>query len=196
MGLRGVLIKQRYEIDNLGGIWGTDADGVSLLTGGPFTNEEVLKSSYRGAGVRGGLDTVWNFGCCDPCSGNWGFFGNLAWSLIYGKFEVDHDEDNFSQVATNNARTPVLETNDNFYAIRGIVDVALGLQWQTLYRNNNCGVLLQLAWEFHQFFNQNQFWRVNRVMDSTTAAHGENVFAPSRGDLSTQGVTLTARFTF
>jgi hypothetical protein len=188
VGVRVALIRQRYEIENIGGIY------TELAVG---KNETVLKTSYNGAGVRGGLDTLWNFGCCDPCSGNWGIFGNIAWSLIYGKYDIDHDEYNQSpDAATGFAKAPVMSTDNNFRAVRGIMDLALGLQWQSLFNDSNYGILLQLAWEFHQFFNQNQFWRINRVMDSTTAAHGENVFAPSRGDLSTQGVTLTVRLTF
>ncbi len=199
IGFRVALIRQKFEIDYLGGIWGTASNGSPILTGGPFTNEVDMKNHFSGGGVRGGLDTVWNFGCCDPCSGNWGIFGNLALSLIYGKFDVDQNEFNESPLAvTGFAKTPILETEDNFRAVRGMVDLALGLQWQSLFNDNNYGILIQLAWEFHQFFNQNQFWRVNRIGDgtSTTGNHGENVFAQTRGDLSTQGVTLTARLTF
>jgi hypothetical protein len=198
IGFRVALVKQKYEIEYLGGIWdGTVASPT--VPGGPFTNEVDMKNDFSGGGVRAGLDTVWNFGCCNPCSGNWGIFGNFALSLIYGKFSLDQNEFNQSPLAaTGFAKTPILQTEENFRAVRGIVDLALGLQWQSLFNESNYGILLQLAWEFHQFFNQNQLWRVNRIGDGTGTIgnHGENVFAQSRGDLSTQGVTLTAKFTF
>ncbi|HSX03216.1 MAG TPA: Lpg1974 family pore-forming outer membrane protein [Rhabdochlamydiaceae bacterium] len=196
IGFRGATIYQKYEIDYLGGIW----DGSpSLLTGGPFTNEVNMKNRFYGGGVRAGLDTNWWFGCCplDACPSNWGFFGNLALSLIYGKFKVEHKEFNQSPLAvTGFAKTPILETDENFHSVRAMLDLALGIEWLSLFRDSNYGIQFQLAWEFHQFFNQNQLWRVNRIGDSSTTVHGENVFAQSRGDLSTQGVTLTAKFTF
>ncbi len=195
IGLRYAMIHQRYKLEYLGGSWD---GGVT-----PFTDEVTMKNQFDGGGVRGGLDTNWMFGCCDPCSGNWGFFGNVAFSLIYGKFRVEQEEETQSSLTTTGfATTPVLETDDNFRSIRGIVDLAVGLQWNTLYRDGTYGLNLAIAWEFHHFFNQNQFWRVMRIGDTVNgtataiATHGENVFAQTRGDLSTQGVTFTAKFTF
>ncbi|HSX04356.1 MAG TPA: Lpg1974 family pore-forming outer membrane protein, partial [Rhabdochlamydiaceae bacterium] len=197
VGLRYASLHQRYNIQYLGGSY----DGSALP--GPFIDDVKLKNEFDGGGVRAGLDTNWWFGCCPgPCPSNWGFFGDFAASLIYGKFDVDHDENLQSPLAsTGFAKTPVLETDEHFRSIRGIIDLALGLQYETLYRDGNWGMNLSLAWEFHHFFNQNQLWRVVRIGDAsadgvTLGTHGENTFNQRRGDLSTQGVTFTARFTF
>jgi len=187
IGFRVAQINQRYGITYSGGIFGS-----TLLD---LTDNVEMKNHFTGGGPRVGLDTVWNFGCCSPCGGNWGFFGDFAFSLLYGKFKVDQEEYTESPAPPFDT-TAIMETNDNFRSVRGVLDLAVGIQWTSLFNDSNYGMLLQLGWEFHQFFNQNQMWRVNRIGDSSTTAHGENVFAQSRGDLSTQGVTLTAKFTF
>lgn len=187
IGVRYASINQHYTINNYGGTW----DFTSQ------TNEIIMKNNFGGAGVRGGLNTVWNFGCCDPCAGNWGIFGNVALSLIYGKFHLDQDEYNRA-VSPSFQRSPILQLNDRFTAARAILDLALGIEWSTVYHNGEYAFNIALAWEQHHFFNQNQLWRVNNIGDNnaTPALHGENVYHQTRGDLSTQGVTLTLDFTF
>lgn len=188
VGFRFASIKQRYEIDNAGGTWALPA-----ITA---TNKIEMKNNFAGGGARGGLNAVWNFGCCDPCSGNWGIFGTGALSIVYGRFEVDQEESNRSVTPPTFTKTSILETSDHFKAAKAMLDLIVGIQWATLYSNDNYAFLMSLAWEQHYFFNQNQLWRVNNIGDTATGLHGENVFAQTRGDLSTQGVTLTLNFTF
>lgn len=194
IGLRGAIVDQHYQIDHFGGSWGTNFSGSN------YTNEVELKNEFKGVGVRGGLNTEWVLSCgCGPCPSQWSLFGNVALSLLYGRYEVDHDE--YNRLAVNPfTRTDVLDTEDHFHAARAIADLALGIQWSTLFQDNNYGFDLALAWEQHIFWNQNQMWRVQRIGDNATSGPpsviGENVFHQRRGDLTTQGVTLTATFTF
>ena len=188
IGFRYASLEQHYEVDYRGGTFGT------VATGGLGVLDEVeMKNKFTGGGVRGGLDTVWNFGCGCGC-GNWGLFGNLALSLIYGRFEVEQEETTTGTAAPF-AATSILDSTDHFRATRAMLDLALGIQWANLYNEDRYGLTFALAWEFHEFFNQNQLWRVNRIGDTATL-HGENVFAQRRGDLSTQGVTFTVKLTF
>jgi hypothetical protein len=141
-------------------------------------------------GARGGFDTVWNLGK------GFAFTGNTAVSLVYGRFKVKHDEWN-REALSPHTKTRVLETEDHFRASRAMTDLALGLQWSTLF-GQQCqyGFTLGLAWEHHMFFDQNQFWRVNRINANPQLQLGENVYYQRRGDLDTQGITLTLQLEF
>ncbi len=184
IGFRGAWIRQSYEIEQFGGSWSS-----------PFTtpdnlNDEVnLHNSFKGAGLRGGLDTVWQMGS------GWGLFGNFALALVYGHFEVKNHE--FTrQAQAPFSKVDVAEIKDSFRATRGIADLALGIQYSTMFKDNRYAFTIGLSWENHIFFNQNQLWKINRTGDTVNNTTGENVFLQSRGDLSTQGATLTLKFTF
>lgn len=183
MGLRIAFLKQDYHIENKGGSW----DSISLLN-----NEVDLDNDFKGVGIRGGFDTIWNFGR------GWALYGNFAAAIIYGKFHVEHDEDNRLAVAPH-TKTDILDTKDSFRASRGIVDFAIGIQWSTMFCQCRYALTAMLGWEHHLFFDQNQMWRVVRIGDADSLLPnnlGENVFHQRRGDLSTQGWTLTLRFEF
>lgn len=184
VGIRYVSAKQTYLTNNFGGTW--------RLIG--RTNQIKMKNWFEGAGTRFGLDGMWKFGCCDPCSGSWGIFGNAAFSIVYGRFEVSQKEFNRASLP-NFDQSPVMNVSDKFKTTRAILDLSIGLEWCKLYNDNGNLLNITLAWQQYQFFNQNQLWRINSIGDNFHL-HGENVFLQSKGDLSTQGVTLTFNFTF
>ncbi len=182
VGLRFASIDQNYTLRHKGGLW-------SLQQINFFANNEVnMRNEFHGVGARGGFDTVWNLGK------GLSFFGNTAVSLVYGRFKVKHDEWN-GRARSLHTKTPVLETEDHFRATRAMTDLALGLQWSTPF-GQQCqyGFTFGLAWEHHLFFDQNQLWRVNRV--NAGRQFGENAYYQRRGDLDTQGVTVTMQFEF
>lgn len=148
-----------------------------------------MRNDFHGIGARSGFNTVWNLGK------GFSFTGNTAISLVYGRFKVKHDEWN-REALSPHSKTRILETEDHFRASRAMTDLALGLQWSTLF-GQQCqyGFTLGLAWEHHLFFDQNQFWRVNRI-NFTQGGLGENAYYQRRGDLDTQGWTLTMQFEF
>lgn len=184
IGLRVSWIKQNYEIDQQGGSWGS---GLSA-----FNGEVQMDNDFKGIGVRGGLDSNWLIGR------GFSFFGNVALAIVYGRFSIDHEEFN-RQASAPFAKTPLLDSDESFHASRGMTDLELGIEWSTMFSNCNYGFTVGLSWEHHMFFNQNQLWRVNRIFDSVQTPpnnSGENTFIQRRGDLSTQGWTLTATFDF
>ena len=180
VGIRFASIDQNYTLQHRGGLW-------SFF---PFNNEVNMRNDFHGVGARGGFDTVWNLGR------GISFFGNTALSLVYGRFHVKHDEWNRQNVSPH-AKTRILETEDHFRASRAMTDLALGLQWSTLF-GQQCqyGFTLGIAWEHHLFFDQNQLFRVNRVSRIIFAPPQENAYYQRRGDLDTQGWTLTMQFEF
>jgi len=188
VGLRFARLDQEFIIKHKGGSFSEfSTDQFS------FNNEVDLDNEFKGIGVRAGLDTVWNFGC------GWGLYGDFAASIVYGRFSVRHDESN-RHAAGNHDKVKILETHESFRASRAMLDLALGLQWATLFCDCKYGFTVQLGWEHHMFFNQNQMWRVVRIDDTFDFGipndSGENVFHQRRGSLDTQGWTLSVRFDF
>lgn len=203
IGLRVAFINQLYKLEHRGGSW--SADTANFATTPAFNNFVDMKNHFKGAGVRGGFDTVWNFGR------GWAFYGNLAADLVYGKFSISHEEKNlvattFSGSVPHNLgdKVEILETTESFHATRAMLDMALGVQWATLFSECRYCFTFQLGWEHHMFFDQNQMWRVVRIGDSAVSSvttsppnnSGENVYHQRRGDLDTQGWTLTLKFGF
>ena len=182
IGLRIAYVKQNFEIQHLGGVkttsTPTDAEN----------NEVNLKNAFNGVGIRVGLDGEWNVGC------GFALYGNFALSLINGRFKVDHDETNREAVSPF-SKTKALETKDNFRATRWISDLALGVQYSALFCDCNYGLTVSLGWEQHLFLDQNQLWRVTPQQGSGTG-DDNNIYDQCRGDLSTQGWTLTVVFDF
>lgn len=190
IGLRGGWIDQTFELQHKGGSWGS-VDGAAY-TSPAVTNEIHYRNNFKGVGLRGGLDTMWHFNC------NWGLYGRLAMALMYGRFEVDQDEDNRLATAPF-SKTDIIDLEDSFHATRGIADLELGVAYTTLFKDEKYQFTIALGWEHHLFFNQNQMWRVTRIGDTTAGTpniSGANIYEQGRGDLSTQGATLTFKLTF
>lgn len=179
IGLRVAYLNQDYNIQYRGG---------SFSETTPNVNDFVsLDNNYKGAGLRSGLDTVWNLGC------GWAIYGDMAFSIIYGRFDVDHDE-HTREAQSPFAKTRVLETTNSFRASRFALDLGLGLQWSSLFCDCKYGFTVGLGWEHHLFMDQNQLWRVVKVGNTTNGY--ENVYHQRRGDLDTQGWTLSFKFDF
>ena len=191
MGLRIGYIDQSYNLKHKGGAYGEITSTSNLQS--PINNEVDLKNDFHGVGVRGGLDSILHLGC------GWGIYGNLAASVVYGRFSVDHDETN-RLAQSPHTKSKVLEVKENFRASRAMLDLGLGLQWAGLFCDCKYGLSVSLGWEQHLFFHQNQMWRVNRIGEGNVPElpndNGENAYIQSRGTLDTQGVTLKVVFEF
>lgn len=199
VGLRYASIKQDLGLDYNGGSWSAVTETPDSQ---PAYNGLVdLENNYRGAGLRAGLDSQWNFGC------GWALYGDLAVSIIYGRFRVNHNE--IVRVATSTPHNiaDVLDTTESLRASRAMLDMGLGIQWSTMFCSCKYGLTAMLGWEQHMFFDQNQMWRVSRVGatpatesstsdDVTLNLTGDNVLQQRRGSLDTQGWTLTLRLEY
>ena len=185
IGLRGVRIHQKYDIEHMGGSFGVAPNF--------FTNKVHLKDYFKGVGIRAGLNTDWEFGC------GFSAYGNFAVSIIYGRFNVK-DKENNHEVQSPFSTIQVVDTEDHFRASKAITDLALGLQWRDNFWKDRLGLTVAFGWENHIFFNQNQFFSVNRVGSTASGTlpnnSGQNVFEQRKGDLSTQGWTLSVQFDF
>ncbi len=187
VGLRGARLNQQFNIDYSGGTWSRESTDE--------LNDEVkLKNDYKAIGPRIGIDLNWGFGC------GWSIYSGFAAAILYGRFDVDQDEQVRLAVSPFSKRK-VLETETHFRASRAALDVVLGVEYAALICDCKYGIMARLGWEQHLFFNQNQLWRVNRIgvgqaQQTPFDNDGENAFFQRRGNLATQGLTLTFAFTF
>ncbi|MDN3507278.1 MAG: Lpg1974 family pore-forming outer membrane protein [Simkaniaceae bacterium] len=181
IGLRVSFVDQKFDIDHNGGT-------ETSLNVTPENNEVRLKNDFNAVGIRAGMDGEWNVGC------GFAFFGNFALSLNNGRFKVDHDEMKRLAEAPFTKRK-ILETENSFRATRLFTDLALGVQYSALLGECDYGLTIGLGWEQHLLLDMNQFWRVV-PREGSTSSDDNNIYHQRRGDLSTQGFTLTVVFDF
>lgn len=137
------------------------------------------KNNFWGLGVVAGLDTQWGLG------GGWSIYGNTAFSILYGFFHNDIDEDTVTV-------EDFVDLDGSYRTSRVIADLALGLRWDHMFDRDRFHFSIQAGWENHIYFGQNQFLR---FYSNTTDNNLGGVFA-NQGDLTLQGWTLAARFDF
>ena len=129
----------------------------------------------------------------------WILFGILVAGgpFIYGRFDVDHDE-KLREASVAFSKQAIFQTENSFRTTRLAVDLALGVQWSALFCNSKYGFTAKLGWENHLFLDQNQMWRAFKIAayNGSTSRNTPNVVYPTRGDLDTQGWTLTLVFDF
>ncbi len=183
-GLRSAWIRQRFQVNYSNG---TVFSGTLIR---PFTGQNLsvhMKNNFWGLGLRGGVDSDWGFG------EGFSAFGNLAASLLVGQFKIE-------QIETRTTASPIetrLNITDTSFVARPILDMILGLRYESLLYEDRYFLELQLAWEQHLFFKQNQLMKFP-VSSSGLALQREypGLFVSNHGDLDTHGITLTARFAF
>ncbi|NGX36935.1 MAG: hypothetical protein K1000chlam2_00081 [Chlamydiae bacterium] len=180
IGIRIAFINQDYDIHSKGGSW-------SLVT--PNVNGELnIDNDFNGAGIRAGFDTTWNFGC------GWAIYGNFALSIINGHYNIDENETT-RQAVEPHAKQAVMEVEDSFRDSSFMTDLALGIQYSSLFCDCQYGMTVSLGWEQHIFANQNQMWRIVNK-EGSAGSDDDNSYHQRRGDLSTQGWTLSVKFDF
>lgn len=193
VGIRAGFINQNFDIEQKGGSFNiTYLINLQEITL-PFNNEINMSNDFKGAGVRVGINSAWILGC------GLGIYGNFAYSILYGRFDIKQKEGNRLAIPPFD-KQKFFETTDHFRTSSQITDLTLGIQWSAFLCDCKYGITAQLGWENHLFINQNQLWRVTRnfflELDGESALNYSNSFSQTRGDLSTQGWTLTFRFDF
>lgn len=150
-----------------------------------YRDEVHNSNDFWGFGLRGGLNTQWGLGS------GFSIYGNAAAALLHGHFHISQQE-SLVNVGTREKQNR-LKLNNRFRAGRATTDIALGLRWDHMFEGDRFHLGVQLGWEHHMFFGQNQMWQfVNGTASgSIDAAHNR-----ANDELSTQGWTLAARFDF
>jgi hypothetical protein len=177
MGFRYARLDQDWKVSYAG------INDVAPDKGRNYKDDINNSNDFWGFGLRGGLNTSWGFGQ------GFSIYGNLAAALLHGHFHIS-DQDNLVDVGTHQ-RFVRLKNDHRFRAGRATTDLALGIRWDHMFDGERFHLGVQLGWEHHMFWGQNQMWQYVNGTPGNEARH-------SRGndELTTQGWTLAARFDF
>lgn len=185
-GLRVARINQHYRIDSVSSSESDDPFSS-------FTSQVKARSNFLSVGPRVGLDVELQLGCGIT------LFGQAAGSILFGKFD-NHSRELFqdftpsegSEIGTYsyNAKSSAHRCS------RTVSDLAFGFKWDRCYEW--CGrshpISLAFAWEHHAFYDLNNFNFASRGFDEDLGVISNGV--AKRGDLYTQGLTVSLSFGF
>ena len=128
------------------------------------------KTRNWGVGPRVGIDVNWMF------TEGFRFFGNAATSILYSRYRISEKEDN---VVNLENEFEILYQKSKFHALRPNLEILGGLGWGTYFGDGEYHFDLSAAYEFRFFWSQ-EAMRYDVI----------------RGDLTLNGLTVTARFDF
>lgn len=127
-----------------------------------------------GVGLRAGVNSafyLWN---------KWSIFGDLSWTALWNDFKVSrHDSHNLTTTSPE-----VKDANVHYkpFTVTGVMEVALGLRFETIFSKGRYMYLLQAGWENQVWFDQGQFINFNTPNNP--------------GNLSLGGLTIKTGFYF
>lgn len=191
VGVRGAWIRQKFKVEYEGGNMFSSAasncttcacfvtDAGSFAAGTVTEDEISMKNNFWGVGLRAGLDSQWGLGA------GFSLFGKLALSALWGKFKVNqvHELENTAGVEGR-----IMVMKNNFNVCRPIMDLALGLRYDTTFSNDSWGFGVWAGWEHHYFWGQNKLFKM--------VGANYDVVDQNDGDLSVAGVNIGVSFDF
>lgn len=149
----------------------------------------LLQSSSRftqkdwGLGFLIGVDASWQLNSC------FSLFSETSAALTYGRQSIVRKSKEFEQNSdSETVRDTKATTEDVTYTMQPILDMALGVRWETLC---SCyKVFIDLGWEFHYFYDMNQIFR------SAGSNSGNEDLVPTNGSLGLSGITIRGKIEF
>jgi hypothetical protein len=154
---------------------GTYSNFIGLAA--PNSIDTGIKDRWFGIGLEGGLDTQWGLG------GGWSLFGDLSGAILYGFHHL------YDSNVNEPSGTTYLGLGNSYRISQPILDLEMGLRWDNMFSNDRFHLGVQIGWEHHVYFSQNQF----PTFVSNTSPGS---FVSNQGDLTFQGWTFEARFDF
>jgi Legionella pneumophila major outer membrane protein precursor len=217
ISLRGAWISQQYHADYVGTLLlqSIRTQVIPKTISGTAASKTRIKNDFTGVGPRLGFDTDWILGK------GFSIYGHAAIGLLFGEFDI-HSKTNLFLAAdlTFSTGLPPIEVfndcaisnlKDEFHSSKACTDLELGIQWEKKFLNQRMAILLQLGWDFHIFFGQNQIIYLRNEVNpnpeypvftpgtpiSQNFTRSTNFIKDRRsGDLSLQGLTFSARLDF
>ena len=176
-GLRSAWIYQNYDV-KYGTFYALPSKNFPTVSGQKIT----LKNNFWGIGILGGLDTGFQI------LRHWNLFSNIDCALLYGAFHCSEHSVYSPDILKLPAMTAIPNSRyrSSFAQIQGIVDFQLGTSVTVPFRGNPEFFTLQLGWEQHLFFGQNNF-----LLESSDWGFG--VFKQNSGDLAFSGWTFSLK---
>lgn len=173
-GLRAGWIDQHFSVD-LGG---------SSSTSRTITHAD---NDFWGVGSRAGLNTDWILGK------GWCLFGNVAFSMLFGSFEIDQNMTYPSAISSVGDGFDI--TND-FYQNVPNMEIILGIGWGKHFDKDKYHIGLRAAYEFHEWWDQ---LNIRKFMSGSSGQLSGGTYgatgayandAISRGNLTLNGFSL------
>lgn len=164
-GVRGAWIDQHFSVS-----YGGTGEGNRTIHHGD--------NDFWGVGARCGFDTDWVLGK------GWKLFGNVATSLLFGKFEIDQS----MQIPDGGT---AFDLRYNSYQNQPNLEIALGIAWGMHFNKKRNHVGLALAYEFHEWWDQ---LNMRRFYSGGTNGGAWANDVVSRGNFTLNGLSLSLRF--
>ncbi len=135
-------------------------------------------NSFWGVGARAGLDSDWIVGK------GWQLFGNLAGSMLFGKFEIDQSVG----LGSGGANAGFNLDYDSYQNVPN-VEIQLGIAWNKYFNKNKYRIGVAAAYEFHEWFDQ---FNMKRFFGSTTSTsvYQWQADTAARGNLTLNGFSV------
>jgi len=159
-GLRGACIDQNYSVSYAGS-----------------TNHRTIFDStnnFWGVGSRVGLDTEWIMGQ------GWSFFGNVAASMLFGRFDVDQN----MRYGSTTVLDQGFDIDFDSYQNVPNMEIVLGFSWGTYFNCHKNHVSFKAAYEFHEWWDQ---LNIRKFYSGSTGYANDVV---SRGNFTLNGVSF------
>ncbi|MCH9612061.1 MAG: hypothetical protein S4CHLAM102_05440 [Chlamydiia bacterium] len=162
IGLKGSWQRQNFDIDY-------------TQTANAVEDKVRMKQNYWGVGLRSGLQSAFYF------NKEFSLFGDFAMSALWSQFK-NRNKIQTRALNSNDSYTWNAYNSGSYHIVTPVLEMALGLRWDTWISNEEFHFMLQAGWELQEWWSQNNF---------------NNVYADGvRGDMTLQGLTIKARFDF
>lgn len=168
-GFKGTWQEQEMDVTFSG--TGTPSGGGSVFNA--FRKSENKMDNW-GIGLRAGLDSAWHF------TKSFSLVGQAAVSALWEQFEVNRKD--FIHNLNANTFSSKVNYDDNFHTIKPVLELYLGLRWESWYCCDAYHFSAEAGWEEQFWGDQNQF--IQEAVETRL------------GDLIFQGLTVKVRFDF
>ncbi len=185
IGGRALWLRQKLKFEyepNGGNFLLPYSSGTSAVFPGANSDFVRLKNNFWGVGLRAGLDATWGLGA------GVSLYSKLALSALWGKFSLEQTHTLVNDSEENEASFVLSDFEDRFQVCRPVLDLALGIRYDTTFNNDSWGLGVFAGWEHHYFWGQNKFIRFDGDQFS---AMNENY-----GDFSVAGFNVGMSFDF
>lgn len=143
----------------------------------PVNVKIAYNDKWWGIGPEAGIDTQWGLGA------GFSLFANASGGIAYGFHDISFSDKDSTSAAN------LADVHQIYRISHPMLDFLLGLRFDSMFYNDRFHLGLQVGWEHHVYFNQNQF----PVFVNGTSL-GD--FVSNQGDLAFQGWTFGVRFDF
>lgn len=199
-GLRGAWIHTNFKVSGFN--QETVTTGNTNVATGTYdlTVSDKFRNRNWGVGLLAGFQPAYYF------SDEFSFYGDAGMALLWGQFKSRHTM-NYQSVLESSGATDVNlidSSNNNASGMHPVLDLEIGIRWETNWCDNQYAFSLDLGWEHHVWFDENFRTQPNspRVITATTTPNTgvtgrlSESYTEMTSNIAMGGFVLRARFDF